>query len=414
MHLLFLSSLLPDGVATTGFEIANAAIVDAYRRQGVRLTIAGFRRQGARPAQDGEIDLGTIVLENAAATRRQKALWLLSALASGRTVSAEKLALYRRESLMRRLAEAGPVDGFVLNSVQMPIAYPSLAAQKPSIFVAHNVEHRSAEENAANAADPINRLLYRREARILRREEARICRQATVIHTLSDDDRAGLGLTSDRRAVPLALSIGRESGRADDGMRHHDVGLIGTWSWAPNRVGLDWFLDKVVPLLPDDVTVAIAGRIDGPPPQLPGNVRFVGRVPDAQGFVRASRVVALATKGGTGVQLKTIETFEEGLPAVATSAALRGIDAVPENVRVADDPEAFAAGLVERVTADRAGADLRLDGTRFADRQRAALDAGIARGLGIFAAAAGKTSVTMSGNTVRSPAPSTVADRISC
>ena len=26
MHLLFLSSLLPDGVATTGFEIANAAI----------------------------------------------------------------------------------------------------------------------------------------------------------------------------------------------------------------------------------------------------------------------------------------------------------------------------------------------------------------------------------------------------
>ena len=130
--------------------------------------------------------------------------------------------------------------------------------------------------------------------------------------------------------------------------------------------------------------------------------------------MRASRVVALATKGGTGVQLKTIETFEEGLPAVATSAALRGIDAVPENVRVADDPQAFAAGLIEQVMADRAGGDLRLDGSRFAERQRAALDAGIARGLGIFAAAAGKTSVTMSGNTVRPPAPSTVADRISC
>ena len=144
--------------------------------------------------------------------------------------------------------------------------------------------------------------------------------------------------------MPLALSIGRDGATADDGKRQHDVGLIGTWSWAPNRVGLDWFLERVVPLLPADVTVAIAGRIDGPPQNMPANVSFVGRVPDAQDFVRGSRVVALATKGGTGVQLKTIETFEEGLPAVATPAALRGIDAVPDNVRVADDPQAFADG----------------------------------------------------------------------
>ncbi|MCE7026667.1 glycosyltransferase [Jiella avicenniae] len=414
MHLLFLSSLLPDGVATTGFEIANAAIVAAYRRQGVRLTIAGFRREGARPAQEGEIDLGTIVLENAAATARQKALWLLGALSSGRTVSAEKLARHSRSGLMRRLAEADPVDGYVLNSVQMPIAYPFLANDKPAIFVAHNVEHRSAEENAANADDPLNRLLYRREARILRREETRICRQAAVVHTLSADDRAGLGLETDRRAVPLALSIGRDGGIADDGVRRHDVGLIGTWSWAPNRVGLDWFLETVVPLLPADVTVAIAGRMDGPPPQVPANVRFVGRVPDAQGFVRASRVVALATKGGTGVQLKTIETFEEGLPAVATPAALRGIDAVPENVRVAYEPQAFADGIAELVAAERAGGAVRLDGARFAERQRAALDAGITRGLAIFAAAACKSSVTTLPDSARTPAPSEVAERISC
>lgn len=414
MHLLFLSSLLPDGVATTGFEIANAAIIAAYRRQGIRLTIAGFRRDGARPAEDGEIDLGTIVLENAAATARQKALWLLGALASGRTVSAEKLARHSRAGLMRRLAQAGPVDGFVLNSVQLPIAYPFLVSEKPSIFIAHNVEHRSAEENAAHAAHPLNRLLYRREASILRREEARICRDAAVIHTLSADDRAGLGLETNRRAVPLALSIGREGKSADDGGRLHDVGLIGTWSWAPNRVGLDWFLEKVVPLLPADVTVAIAGRIDGPPPNMPANVRFVGRVPDAQGFVRASHVVALATKGGTGVQLKTIETFEEGLPAVATRAALRGIDAVPGNVRVADDPQAFADRIAELVAAERAGGTLRLDGAQFAAQQRAALDAGIARGLSIFAAAAGKTSVTTLPNSARAAEPAEAAERISC
>ena len=46
MHLLFLSSLLPDGRPSTGFEIANHAIAQSYRRQGVRLSFAGFRRPG--------------------------------------------------------------------------------------------------------------------------------------------------------------------------------------------------------------------------------------------------------------------------------------------------------------------------------------------------------------------------------
>ena len=400
MHLLFLSSLLPDGMATTGFEIANAAIAEAYRRQGVRLTIAGFRREGARPAEDDEIDLGSIVIENAAASAPRKALWLAGALASGRPVAAQKLAGHSKSALLKRLAEAGPVDGYILNSVQMPIAYPFLVHEKPAIFIAHNVEHRSAEENARNAGNLLNRLLYAREARILKRHEARICREAAVVHTLSEDDKAGLGLASDPRGIALALSIGRGDAPNDDGARHNDVGLIGTWSWAPNRVGLDWFLTRVVPLLPPDISIAIAGRLDGPPPAVPHNVRFLGRVPDAQAFVKGSRVVALATLGGTGVQLKTIETFEEGLPAVATPAALRGINSLPDNIRIADRPEAFAASIVELVASERAGQSLRLDGASFAASQQAALDTGIARGLSAFEGASRKTSLTMSASSM--------------
>ncbi|MDX1732626.1 MAG: glycosyltransferase, partial [Aurantimonas coralicida] len=114
---------------------------------------------------------------------------------------------------------------------------------------------------------------------------------------------------------------------------------------------------------------------------LPGNGSFLGRVADAQAFVGASRVLALATRGGTGIQLKTIETFEEGMPAVATPQALRGVGAVPANVRIADDPQDFADRLVELVAAERAGEALRMDGGDFVRSQTAALDAGIAAGL---------------------------------
>jgi glycosyltransferase involved in cell wall biosynthesis len=181
-------------------------------------------------------------------------------------------------------------------------------------------------------------------------------------------DAGPLGLGPEATALLMPLSTGRAP-IADDGRREHDIGLIGTWSWAPNRAGLEWFVAKVAPLLPSDITIAIAGSI-GQPPAAPPAVRFVGRVPDAQRFVSASRVMALATSGGTGVQLKTIEALEAGMPAVATRAALRGIEAsLPTNVAAADDAKAFADALARSVAAERAGQCPRGDGRAFAAAQ---------------------------------------------
>jgi hypothetical protein len=119
-----------------------------------------------------------------------------------------------------------------------------------------------------------------------------------------------------------------------------DAALIGTWTWQPNRIGLDWFLSDVVPHLPQNFTIRIAGKVPaGVTSNHPG-VTFVGRVPDAAEFVRTGAVVPLTSRAGTGVQLKTIETFELGLPSVATKRSLRGVDHVPANCTVTDDPVA--------------------------------------------------------------------------
>ncbi|WP_165690810.1 glycosyltransferase family 4 protein [Consotaella salsifontis] len=298
-------------------------------------------------------------------------------------VGAAKLAVLSPEEMRQAIASAGPSDGYVLNSIQMPTAYPFLATDKPSIFVAHNVEHQSAAENAVNARSALMRFLYAREARLLEAAEERLCHEARLVLTLSAMDAQKLCPRQEERCIPLALSIGRQS-RADDRQRAYDIGLIGNWSWAPNRIGLDWFIENVAPLLPPDLRVGIAGRFDRRPPAAPACVSYLGRVPDAQSFVLSCRVMALATKGGTGVQLKTIETFEEGMPAVATRAALRGVDFLPANVVVAEDPEAFASALVEQVESERAGRLARADGREFADRQRLALSAGLGRGISLF------------------------------
>src|SRR6185295_16513684 len=96
-----------------------------------------------------------------------------------------------------------------------------LFADRPSIFVAHNVEHASALENAAAANSRFQRLLFAREARLLKIMEERLCRQARFVFTLAEEDRAALGVASDERSAVLPL-VTRTSAPTNKGPRRID------------------------------------------------------------------------------------------------------------------------------------------------------------------------------------------------
>ncbi|RWO44836.1 MAG: glycosyltransferase [Mesorhizobium sp.] len=377
MHLLFATSIVPDGALASGYEIANAAIITALRRAGVRVTVIGFTWPG-KPAADPEntVVLGAIDVRTDNASARQKLAWVGKALLSGLTFASVKLRAVSDSDVLAAIELAGPVDGYVLNSVQFAGAFEKLFTERPSIFVAHNVEHLSARENAAAAGSLFQRLLFRREARLLKAVEERLCRRARFVFTLAEEDRAALGVASDNRSAVLPLVTGTHTPPKGPRRIDCDAALIGTWTWQPNRIGLDWFLGKVVPHLRPDFRIRIAGHMpSGVASKHPG-VEFVGRVPDAQAFVRSAAVIPLISTAGSGVQLKTIETFELGLPSVATSRSLRGIDHRPANCVVTDDPVAFARAL------EAAAADIRdVDGSAFRGSQVKALDAAIRLGL---------------------------------
>ena len=384
MQLLFATSIVPDGGLGSGYEIANAAVIGALRRAGARVTVLGFSWPGKPPADpDNTIVLGETDVRTDAASAMQKLRWLGEAVRTGLTFSSVKLRIVSDEAVRAAIRRAGPFDGYVLNSVQFAGAFGHLLQDRPSIFVAHNVEHRSAAENAAAAGSVVERFLFRREARLLQEMEAWLCREARFVFTLAEEDRAALAVASPGRSAALPL-VTRETPPPppDPRERRYDAALIGTWTWQPNRIGLDWFLEAVVPHLAPDFSVRIAGRVPlGVTCSHPG-VEFVGRVPDAEAFVRGAAVVPLISRAGTGVQLKTIEAFELGLPSVATSHSLRGIQHLPENCVVADDPAEFAQALQR---AARQGLP-DVDGRAFHRRQLAALDREVRRGLEALAA----------------------------
>ncbi len=386
MHLVLVSSLLPVDQPASGFDIANRTVLDGLRAAGHKVSMLGYQTPGTHLAEaDGVELLGEMEITNARVSRATRFRWLATAFAAGTTVSSAKMLACGRRRMEAALRSLAPFDGLILNSVQLPGAYLQIFERFPSVFVAHNVEAASARENAQVASSRLDRLLFRREARLVGALEQRLCRTVRFVWTLADEDRGALGVDNEDRSatLPLVTRIGPPQRSEAARSLQYDLGMVGTWSWRPNRTGLDWFLDEVVPRLPEDFSIAIAGNLPHPPaPKHPG-VRYLGRVPDARDFLRGCAVVPLASTAGTGVPLKTIEAFEMGLPAVATPGALRGIRTVPENCAVASDAAGFAGALVDRVGAVRAGTEPPQDGRSFHAGQlqglRQAIDRGLAR-----------------------------------
>ena len=381
-HIAFVTSLVPPARPQSGFAIANRAVVDGLRALGHRVSVVGAALPNDEMPKEADTHVLTrMAIENAHVGAGTKLRWLAAALRHGVPYASAKMIPVTNDAATR-LDRVRP-DVVVLNSYQLAT---SVLRRRPFIYLAHNVESHTAAQNAA-VGSGVEAMLYRRDARILRRLENDLTDAAAWVWTLTAEDRDGFALDADRCGT-LPLIVPRTS-RERTAAKAFDIVLIGTWTWTANAAGLRWFLEAVTPRLPPDFRVAVAGSV---PRELHGahpRVNFLGRVEDAQGFLDQGHVVPLVARGGTGVQLKTIEAFQCGRATVATRSSLRGIGEPPPNCHVADEPAAFALALTEFVRRGRSGEAIDRDGTDFYEAQRAALHAALDRGVDRAMAAEG-------------------------
>ncbi|KXA28781.1 glycosyltransferase family 4 protein [Escherichia coli] len=96
--------------------------------------------------------------------------------------------------------------------------------------------------------------------------------------------------------------------------------------------GLRWFFDNVYPLLPVEITIQVAGKGADWLADKYKNVKYKGFVEDAQEFLSKSKVIAIPSISGAGVQIKTLDAITIGRPIVASEFALRGLEDIPSYV----------------------------------------------------------------------------------
>ena len=350
LRIVFATTVLPDERANGG-EICSQEFIDVLRVNGADIRVVGYERVGRGPLQPkpSVYSAGPWFIEMADAGWRRM-LWLARAFLTHAPFTQTK---FKSAAYVRALRNAlgDWADVLIIDHAHMGwvAELPDLPARK--LFIAHNLEH-SLYKDIAQSGSNAKRAIYGREAKHLGAKEVVLGAASDAVITLSNADRDGfanLGVLTDK------ITVIDLPGQAFDltqpaPPKTYDIGLIGSWQWDVNRQGILWFLSDVLPHLPNDLTVAIAGSGSETLPTNDPRVNKLGRVPDAGQFMRACRAIAVPTVVGSGIQLKTIEGISVGVPMVVTPLALRGINDAPSHVRTAQTGVELAEALTEAMT----------------------------------------------------------------
>jgi GT2 family glycosyltransferase/glycosyltransferase involved in cell wall biosynthesis len=130
--------------------------------------------------------------------------------------------------------------------------------------------------------------------------------------------------------------------------------FVGSFRHEPNRVAVDWFVHRVLPLIVEqqpEARLVIAGS--DPPPEhvfegLTRSIRMLGYVDDVREPLGRYAVFVCPILSGSGVRVKLLEAFAAGIPVVSTVIGAEGLaHRDGDFCALSDDP----AGFAERVLA---------------------------------------------------------------
>jgi len=234
-------------------------------------------------------------------------------------------------------------------------ARPLIDAGIPVVYSAENVESELARQLAPLALTRMSGARFRLGAWKFRRFEASLLRQASLVTTVSERDAAQL-----RQLVPNARIEVLPSGADIRGVPFVDhrenradvLIFVGTLGYLPNRDGVNWLADRILPLVRSGRPKVTARLVGSSAPSafgaLQGNgVELVGLVPDVRPELATADLFVAPLRAGGGTRLKLLEAFAAGLPVVATSIAAEGLDAVDGiHLAIANDERAFADAIV--------------------------------------------------------------------
>jgi polysaccharide biosynthesis protein PslH len=216
------------------------------------------------------------------------------------------------------------------------------------------------------AATPLMRIIGQTETRRIRAFELlQLQRFHYVLVTSQRDRQALLDLNKDKSShANGGANIAVIPHGIDQSYFQHYTGprqpktliFSGTMSFHANIAGVVFLVKHILPLIwkqRPDVRLTIAGS--NPPASVrrlerDPRIQVTGFVPDMRPYIAQAQVAVSPLPYATGIQNKILEAMALGTPVVTSSHGSAGLQAAPDqDLLVADDPQAFAASVLNLI-----------------------------------------------------------------
>lgn len=271
-------------------------------------------------------------------------------------------SLYDCPGSFVKAARALAAESFDLVILEYWQLYPLLSVfpREKTVLLTHDIDLLVNRQSSL-----LEKRLFKKIGKVRRwlfeqREEINAYKSVDHVLALTPRDAKAVSTIAKTGVRVDVLPVGFDAGTfeaGDQGRNHREVLFMGAMQASFNVDALEYFANKIYPLLGEEtgLKVTVVGG------DLPGNlshfrsyanVEIVGHVPDVRPYLKRAGCLLIPLRFGGGIRIRILEAMMAGLPIVCSSVAIAGMDFAPEKeYLLADEPSAVAAA-VKRLTGD--------------------------------------------------------------
>ena len=280
-------------------------------------------------------------------------------LFTGKSYNIERFYSVEFEQKLAETLSTGKFDLILLEGIYL-MRYIDVIRKHSKVKVVlrpQNVEYVIWERLYETESNWLKKQYLHLLAERMKKFELQHINLADVVVTVSETDldifkRHGLTLPS--RSVPTGYVF--DSLPEITSNEENAVAFIGGMDWMPNREGVEWFIDKVWPIVLSqmpDAKFYLAGRNF---PEAIRNLKekglvVVGEVEDAREFIMSKSLSIVPLFAGSGMRVKIVEAMALGRVVISTSVGAESLQYTDgRNILIADDAVGFANAIVNTLS----------------------------------------------------------------